>query len=169
MARSISCAVLLLLAAADAQAVEFGAGFRLGDPSGLTGKVFLTREHAIQFGVGFHPGYPGHGDPAYLPGPVLTIDWVYLIKRFGPASRKVWFGIHLGAGCALDFVAGDCYHDLLGKRACGTGILARMPVGLGLYIAKVRLEIFVEVVPAVRLLPSLAPALYLSGGARYFF
>ena len=149
---------------------EFGAGLRFGDPTGLTGKVWLDASSALQFGVGWHPGYPRYrGYVYYYPGPVVSADWVYSVTRFGPRSRKVWFGVHVGAGMALDFVAGHCYYDALGHRTCSMGVLARMPVALNFSIAKVRLEFFLEVTPAFRILPLFTPALYFSCGGRYYF
>ncbi|MEE8408631.1 MAG: hypothetical protein V3T05_03405, partial [Myxococcota bacterium] len=111
------------------------------------------------------------GNTYYPRGPTLSVDWVYQFARFGPKSPKVWFGTHIGAGVSFGFVSDDaCYYDaFINNRYCRNALTARMPIAFNVYLAKVRFEFFVEIIPGLRLAPLVQPTLSGSLGARYFF
>ena len=54
----ISLMVLILAASGALKAAErgFGVGFILGSPSGVTGKYFLNKSHAVDAGLGVAAG-----------------------------------------------------------------------------------------------------------------
>jgi len=145
----------------------FGLGFMVGDPTGLTGKLWVGRTNAIDFGLGFWGYGPdacaGRGLPCdrfgYHAGTVnadylwqsnivrgrAQLDW-----HIGAGGRSIWYG-----GCA-----GDCF-----------ALAARMPVGLDLMFANpAMLELFVELAPTLYFVPTLAD-LGVEGafGARFYF
>jgi hypothetical protein len=145
----------------------FGLGFMVGDPTGLTGKLWVARTNAIDFGVGFWGYGPdncaGHGLPCDHFGThagTLHADYLWqsnivrgpaqLDWHFGPGARTIWY-----SGCA-----GDCF-----------ALAARVPVGLDLMFANpAMLELFVELAPTLYFVPQLAD-LGVEGafGARFYF
>ncbi|MBI5511041.1 MAG: hypothetical protein HY903_19945 [Deltaproteobacteria bacterium] len=151
---------------------EFGLGLRLGDPTAFSGKLWLNGADALQVDFGWHTAYHSvpHTYYYYYAGPVLSVDWVHQVAHFGPASRKVWFGVHLGVGGTFDYVAPDsCYYDALGQHYCASAMTVHAPVAFNVYLAAVRLEFFAEVAPGLRILPGPAPSLIFSVGGRYYF
>ena len=145
---------------------KFGLGFMIGDPTGLSGKLWVSPTNAIDFGVGFW-GYGvcncGRGLPCdrfgYHAG-TLNVDYLWqsnivrgraqLDWHIGAGARSIWY-----SGCA-----GDC-----------VALAGRMPVGLDLMFANpAMLELFLELAPTLYVVPQLA-ALGVEGalGARFYF
>jgi hypothetical protein len=163
-------AVLLLGAARTASATEvgynrkFGLGFEIGDPTGITAKLWVAPTNAIDFGLGFwgygfddctagrpcnHFGYnDGTFNADYLWQSNIIRGQAQLDWHIGAGGRAVWYG-----GCA-----GNCF-------ALG----ARMPVGLDLMFANPAfLEVFFEIAPTLWVVPldfGVDGAL----GARFYF
>jgi hypothetical protein len=146
---------------------NFGLGVMVGDPAGLSAKLWVARANAIDFGLGFwgygpyncagrgvpcdHFGYHAgtlHADYLWQSNIVrgqAQLDW-----HIGAGGRFIWYG-----GCV-----GDC-----------SALAARMPVGLDLTFANpAALEIFLELAPTLYVVPQLAD-LGVEGafGARYYF
>ncbi len=165
----VAAAIVTAPSAARAQwnGHDFGMGLRFGDPTGITGKVWLDGHSAVQFDVGWVARYNRFG--YYSSAPALSFDWVYQFARFGPKSHKVWFGTHIGAGGSFGFVSDNCFWDSFGNKICKNALTARMPIAFNVYLAKPRFEFFVEIVPGLRLTPFLRPTLSGSLGARYYF
>jgi hypothetical protein len=160
-------------AAAQWKGHDFGLGLRLGDPSAVSGKFWLNADNAIQVDVGWHAAYR-HQETTYAnyyPWPFLSVDWVHQFARFGPASRRLWFATHIGAGGVFDYATSDCYYDAFGRSYCQPAASVHVPIAFNLYFSGVHFEIFVEVAPGLRFYPASAvyPTLSWSGGARYYF
>ena len=166
----VACSLFFAAAPAQAQwkASPFGIGGRIGDPSGVSIKYWLASKSALQFDVGWRAAYWRSGRGVYYPGPTLSVDWVFQIVNFAPRSPKVWFGVHIGAGGAFSFVD-ECYVDTLGYTYCSNALTARMPIAFNVYIRKVHIEAFAELVPGLRLTPRMRPTFAGSIGARYYF
>ena len=169
---AISCLVLTI-GIGEAYATEVGGarrlglGFAVGEPTSLVGKYFLSSVNAIDFGIAFArfrrrncvagPGYrcerfgyfSVNGD--YLWEDVLARD------RF----RLDW---HIGPGARLS-VSDDYYgysEEVL--------IFARMPVGLDFTFQRPEfLEVFVEIAPALLLLPAIDLGIEAFVGVRFYF
>jgi hypothetical protein len=163
--------VLLFGAARTANATEvgysrkFGLGFEIGDPTGLTAKLWVAPTNAIDFGLGFwgygfddcaagHPcsqfGYHnGTFNADYLWQSNLIRGQAQLDWHIGAGGRAVWFG-----GCT-----GDCF-------ALG----ARMPVGLDLMFANPAfLEVFFELAPIFYVVPNFDFNVEGALGVRFYF
>jgi hypothetical protein len=150
---------------------DFGLGLRFGDPTSLSGKYWLSTDDALQFDLGWHAAYHRQTTTYlyYYPGPALSLDWVHKFAHFGPASRRVWFGAHIGVGGTLDFATSDCYYDAFDNRYCRSAATVHVPVALNVYLAGVRLEFFAELAPGLRFYPPLDITMSFSLGARYYF
>jgi hypothetical protein len=147
-------AALFALGAAPAQAEKtFGIGVILGDPSGLTGKVFLNENHALDFGLG-----DPLGKGFYLYG-----DYLLHFPGVFPPSE---FSFYLGAGAGFHRWEKD-------NRGRGDDeenrLEARLPVGLEYMTQKVPLGLFVELAPALRISPDMEFEFRGGLGARYYF
>ena len=125
--------LLLTLVGRPAHATEvgttrtFGLGFALGDPMALVGKVFIDRDNAVDFGVGFFNLWNrchrengarvcgGFGSSVTFHADYL---WQFEIVR----GRKAKLDWHIGAGGRLWIADHDDNQDL--------AIAGRMPVAI---------------------------------------
>lgn len=118
----------------------FGIGLELGEPSGLTGKVFVSDNAALDFGVGYIYRHYYYGDGLHLYGDVL----------FHPVSLASAepFELPLYIGFGFRFWDFDyCY-----ERVCtygGSAVGLRVPIGLSFDFNNVPIEIFMQLVPVV--------------------
>jgi hypothetical protein len=146
---------------------KFGLGFMVGDPTGLTAKLWVAPTNAIDFGAGFW-GYgfdncAGHGLPCNHFGDhagTFNADYLWQSNIVRGRAQLDW---HIGAGARTIWYsgcAGDCF-----------ALAARMPVGLDLMFANpAMLELFLELAPTLYVVPQLAD-LGVEGafGARLYF
>ncbi len=117
----------------------FGLGLELGQPTGLTGKYFLSDSNALDFGVGYIYHNRWYGED----GVHLYLD--YLWHPFSLVSAQAFelpFFIGVG-GRFWDF-------DYCDARVCGYGGSAvgiRVPRGIAVDFNEVPLDIALNIVP----------------------
>ena len=164
---------LLSAAATTAEATEvgagrnFGLGFAVGTPTSIVGKAFLGGENALDFGLGFwrygrdcwedSRGRHCHGDGFNR----LSIngDYLWQDNLAQGSARLDW---HIGGGARL-WLFDDYYND-------SVALAARMPVGLDMTFPKPSfLEIFLELAPALYIVPGVNLDIEAFVGARFYF
>jgi hypothetical protein len=161
MARCLAVLVFVLVAvgaSGAAKATEvgygrnFGLGFILGNPTGLSAKWWLGGTNALDFGLGFYGYGYGYGwcnnnnnNCANGGYQAVSIHSDYLWQS-NLVKGKAQLDWHLGVGGRVDFV-GDRYSG-------GVGLAVRGPIGLDLMFTNPSfLEIFFEIAPAVYFVP----------------
>jgi len=147
--RKIFLIGILLLAfsvSSNAQEKGWGAGIIIGNPTGLSAKLWTGGNNAFQFGLAW--SFSGNSS--------LLLQADYLWHFSGIAVSEGKLPIYAGAGIRLKF------NDDL-----GLGI--RIPVGLDYMFANTPLDIFLEVVPVVKLTPSTGFDVDAGVGIRYWF
>jgi len=130
-----------------AQDRGFGLGIILGEPTGVSGKLWTTGENAFDFAAAWSFQGDGHL--------LLQADYVWHMFRLIPVSEgKLPFYVGVGGEIVLadDPVVG-----------------VRVPVGLDYLFAKAPVDIFLEIVPILRLAPSTDFDLAGGVGVRYWF
>lgn len=169
----ISFCLCGLVEPAQAQSTQhpLGVGLQLGDPAAFTAKLWLTNENALQFFAGWHYVRRYYTNHYYYGAPTFAVDWVHQFGRFGPAHKKVSFGVHLGVGGSLDWIPNRCYVNAFGREFCdGPLATVRMPVALNIYFQKIRLEPYAELMPGIGFIPfPFFFTLYGGVGVRYYF
>jgi hypothetical protein len=179
MKRVILLAALLFAAVAInpgmAQATEvgtsrtFGLGVQLFEPTALIGKLFLDRNDALDFGVGFwgygrcydNNGnhYACNAGNQYFS---FHFDYLYEENIVDTAVRLDW---HVGAGGRMAF---NSYYNNSGRH--DVAIFARVPVGLDLGVRRPRwLEVYLEIAPGLWIFPPLTFDIDVGLGARAYF
>lgn len=143
---------------ASAKASRFGLGVVLGDPTGLTGKYWLSRTRAIDGAMAWDLDDSDS----------LVFQTTYLL--YHPAALKLdHVGLDFYYGVGLKFVWHDHenhhgHHDhddfMLGPR---------VPVGLSYIFKKSRIQLFGELSVTLHLVESTDVDLGFGLGARYFF
>ena len=146
----------------------FGLGLELGEPTGLTGKLFLQPDQAIDFGVGdiYHHYYGGDG---------LHLYFDYLWHPVSLASTEAFeLPFYVGVGARTWFFDYNCPNGpgnvCNGAEAFGI----RVPLGVSFDLNNVPLDIFIQLVPTLDFFRDYAPHnVYLdvdfSIGIRYWF
>lgn len=152
-----------MAATGSAQSSGFGLGFMLGDPTGLSAKLWLSDgERALDFGLawGVYGRYVHlHSDYLFHNTSLISVSKGQMALYYGPGIRvRSWSG-------GRYWYRGK-WEDYDGSRV---GIGARFPVGLDYMFEGAPVDIFMELVPSLDLTPSTAFDLDAALGARYWF
>jgi hypothetical protein len=151
---------------------SFGLGLMLGDPTGLTAKLWVGRTNALDFGVGFW-GY-GVNDRCFQDANGNTVctspgvhngsfhmDYLWQSNIVRSSAQLDW---HIGAGGRAVFWGGGCVNSCV-------NIIARAPVvGLDLMFTNPGwLELFFEIAPAFYIVPPIYFDVEGGIGVRFYF
>jgi hypothetical protein len=148
-----------------ATARPLGLGVILGDPTGLTGKVWTGSQSAIDFGLAF-----SFGD--YM---LIYADYLYHFPgAFGQSSNFARdLTPYLGIGGLIAFSTDGRYRDDRGvvfrNTNSSVGLGLRIPLGLEWRAPDVPIGVFVELVPGISLVPNTSGFLQGGIGARFYF
>jgi hypothetical protein len=152
--------VIALLGAAQAAHSQgrFGAGFVVGDPSGLAWNYRIDRSNAVAGAVGFGP-YDRYR---------LHADYLWTTRPFQEKS----LGFHYGMGAAVGF-GRRAYVIVDGQRRYyipddGPGLGIRGVAGLSYTIPDTPLDIFLEAAPMVVVTPGYGSGIDLGLGMRIY-
>ncbi len=151
--------MVLLVKPIDAQNGGLGIGLIIGEPTGLSMKLWTTKVNAFDFGLGVSIGgdrisYKGHYDN----GNRIHLHMDYLWHSFNAIKSAERFPLYYGLG--VRFNTGGGYDESIGIRGVlGIAWLPRSPP----------LDIFVELVPVLQLTSSTGFGIDAGCGVRYFF
>ena len=126
------------------KAGDAGAGLIVGNPTGVTGKLWLTNSSALDAGLGFSTRFAVYGD-------YLWHSWMVLPQP-KEGRLPVYFGLGLQA---------RTFHD--------AELGVRVVAGAAYWLPKNPVELFVEFVPVFRLTPGASLGLDAGLGLRYYF
>ena len=136
-----------------AQDKGFGAGFVLGDPSGLSTKFWVAEDHALQLGIKWSWG----GSLYHSKGMMINADYIWHFTEIHVSSGKL--PIYVGVGSQVRF-------DENGDKSW---FGARVPVGIAYQFESIPIDIFFEVVPIYEFSSSKDFIVDAGIGARYYF
>ncbi|MBZ0178606.1 MAG: hypothetical protein K8F36_04880 [Melioribacteraceae bacterium] len=132
-----------------AQDIGFGAGLMLGEPTGLSGKYWLDKTNAIDFGLGI---------AIFEDAVRMTFHADYLYHNWNLVETNFVMPIYYGFGARFRFREG---------RNGSFGI--RGVLGATLFLKEEPVDIFFEIAPAFRLFPNTALDFDFALGGRYYF
>ena len=143
----------------------FGLGVILYEPTGLTGKYFMTSDQALDFHIGLDGLGNDHGDEVGF-----YVDYLF---HFDMGVNTPYFAmpLYLGPGGALIFDDDDRYCT---KWECydrdeDLYLMARMPLGLSFLFTRFGGEAFIELALQMLLIPDIDLDLDAALGFRYYF
>lgn len=132
----------------------FGLGIVLGEPSGLTAKLFFSRSSAFQLHVGYGFGPHGYGRL------VVTGDYLFHFMGALPPIRRAGRLVpYVGIGGRLGIRDNEHGNALLGVR---------VPLGMSFFL-NAPLEIFAEVAIGIGIIPETVGIVDGGLGARFYF
>lgn len=163
MKRILPFLLVLITFQIKAQNSGFGLGFVLGEPTGISGKYWISGDKALVFGLAWglwHGGFIHiHGDYLFHKMELITVSKGKLPLYFGPGLRiRSWNNggyWHRGR-----------YYDEKNSRV---DIGVRFPVGLAYLFDGAPVDIFMEIVPTLDLVPATGLEFDFGIGARYWF
>jgi hypothetical protein len=126
------------------KAGSVGAGVVLGNPTGVTGKVWIDGRQAVDVGLGYSTELAVYGD-------YLWHEWKTLPQ---PAEGRL--PIYLGLGAQV-------------RNMPSLELGIRTVAGAAYWLPRSPVEIFLEVVPVFRLTPGQSVGLDAGLGLRYYF
>ncbi|HVZ35697.1 MAG TPA: hypothetical protein VG963_24895 [Polyangiaceae bacterium] len=144
---------------------DFGLGFAFGSPTSIVGKYFVGDDNALDFGLGFwRYGWNCNvpDDPSfchdYHAFSRISLNADYLWQDGIVAGRAANLDWHIGAGGRVWLGGGDF------------ALAARMPIGLDLTFRKPSfLEVFLELAPALYIVPGIDLDIEAFLGVRFYF
>ncbi len=144
---TVMIAVSLFAGSAGATRDEFGLGIILGEPTGISGKLWTSATTAVDGAIAWSFGNQD----------ALHLHADYLMHRFDLIHvDQGRMAVHFGLGARLKFDDDDSF-----------GI--RFPIGLTYLVANSPLDIFLEVVPLLDIVPDTDFNPNAAIGVRYFF
>lgn len=126
-----------------------GLGLMLGEPSGLAGKYWFNENNALDFGIG--TGFLGDNS-----GASFHADYLYHINDLIKWKYKSTF--YYGFGLRMRFPAGS-----------STTIGVRGVAGIMMIVKNLPIDVFFELAPSFRLLPTTGLDFDIAIGGRYYF
>ncbi|UCE67996.1 MAG: hypothetical protein JSU85_01990 [Candidatus Zixiibacteriota bacterium] len=147
---AVSATILISATASAAENSDFGLGIILGEPTGISGKLWTGGNSAVDGAV----AWSMHNSAS------LHLHADYLVHSF--SSRSVEKGrlpIYYGVGGRIKFSENN-NDNFIGVRA---------PVGIEYLFETAPVDIFFEIVPILNLAPDTDFDLNAAVGARYFF
>jgi hypothetical protein len=143
-----------------AQRGPFGAGIIVGEPTGLSAKLWISHATAIDFGIGWSIGGDRIGTPdvGYDGSSRIHFHMDYLLHMFNLFGANERYPFYCGIGGR--FNTGGGYNDFTAIRFV-TG-LAWMP-------AESPIDIFIEFVPSFQFSSRSEFTIDSGFGARYYF
>jgi hypothetical protein len=143
---------------------NFGLGFQIGEPTAITAKAFVGGAHAFDFGLGF--GGCGNGN-AYRCGNVnhnfsVHMDYLYEENIVNATNRLDWYAGFGGRVITSAYGSNNLGHDVV--------VLARVPIGLAVTFRRPSfLEAYLEIAPAIVIVPPLDFTIDVGLGVRAYF
>jgi hypothetical protein len=142
------CVVLFVMVSTGAaQGTGFGLGISIGEPTGLSGKQWLSTDRAIDGGIAW--SFRGEG---YFH---LHADYLWHFSSLGNPPVRILPYVGIGGR--------------LGARSGDAVIGVRIPVGLVYLPRGAPIDLFVELAPILDLAPATEMEFDGSIGIRYFF
>lgn len=158
----VGCALLTTEAAAGpGGGGDFGLGLIIGEPTGLSGKLWLDNAHAVDFLLAFSFD-DDHDDN--LRRLVFGADYLFHFDVFKP--RSVELPLYAGIGGKFVFFDNDRGRF---DNDDDFGLAVRIPLGISLLLKSAPLEFFLEIVPGLFIIPSTNADLDGGIGARFYF
>ena len=151
--------MIILSKPIEAQDRGFGLGVILGEPTGISAKLWTSKENAFDFGLGWSVGgdritYKGNYDG----GSRVHFHMDYLWHSFNAIRSSERFPLYYGIGGQFNSGAG--YDASFGVR----GVF-----GIAWFPHSTPIDVFIEIVPVFQVTPSAGLGFDAGLGARYFF
>ena len=154
----LACTLALALGVAPsaAHAGPIGVGVIAGEPTGISLKFWTDRVHAVDAAIGWSLS----GDSS------VQLHADYLWHNFGlvrPSGVEGRFPVYYGVGARLDTGHEHQGHDTDERFG------VRVPIGIAWVATSAPIDVFVEIVPVLDLIPDTDLGVGAAIGVRFWF
>jgi hypothetical protein len=151
---STALALLFIFTAHQSQAQQrpFGVGIILGEPTGISAKLWTSHDNAFDFALGWTAF--NHKNS----GSSIHIHADYLWHAFNALTTSQTLPVYYGIGGRFNGGSGN-----------ETSFAVRGVFGLAWMPRSVPIDVFLEVAPSLELTPSVGFGIDAAIGARYYF
>lgn len=133
---------------------NIGFGIMLGEPTGLSAKIWNRQTVAIDGGAAW----------SFVGGKYFQIHSDLLLHNFNLFKVETGrMALFYGIGARVKFGSTEAGESL------GTVVSLRVPIGISYEFEKTPVELFIEVVPMLDLVPSTEVGMAGAVGFRYYF
>ena len=139
---------MCIAACARAQDKGFGIGIIVGEPTGISGKYWLSEKNAVDGGLAW----------SFIKGGSLHLHADYLWHLFNKIQTSQRIPVYFGIGGRMKFRSGENAH--VGVRIVG---------GVDWFLDDAPIDVFVELAPVMDLIPATELGLNGGIGVRFFF
>jgi hypothetical protein len=152
--------IILTAAPVSGQDNGFGLGLILGEPTGLSAKLWTSNTNAFDFGLGLSVGGDriSNRNHIYNDNGRIHFHMDYLWHAFNAISSTERFPLYYGLGAR--FNSGGGYDESIGIR----GVF-----GIAWFPHSTPIDVFLELVPVLQLTSSTGFGIDAGVGVRYFF
>lgn len=156
----ITLCLFLAVQVSHAQERSFGLGVIIGEPTGLSAKLWTSSTNAFDFGLGWSIGGDriGNYKGNYEGGSRVHFHMDYLWHSFEAIHSSERFPLYYGFGGRINSGAG---YD--------ASVAVRGVIGIAWLPRNTPIDIFLELAPSLQLTSSTGFAIDAGFGARYFF
>jgi len=156
----IASGLLFAVQGGVAQERPFGLGVMLGEPTGISAKLWTSSANAFDFGLGWSVGGDriGKYDGYYSGGSRVHFHMDYLWHSFDVIHSSERFPLYYGLGGRINSGAG------YSSSAAIRGVF-----GIAWLPRETNIDVFLELAPSLQLSPSSGFGLDAAIGVRYFF
>ena len=157
---TMALGLFLLTQVSVAQERTFGLGVIIGEPTGISAKLWTSTANAFDFGLGWSVGGDriGRYSGTYTGGSRVHLHMDYLWHAFNAIHSSERFPLYYGIGGRLN--SGGGYRSSFAVR----GVL-----GIAWLPRETPIDVFLEIAPSLQLTPSTGFGIDAGLGARYFF
>ena len=156
----IALCLFLAVQGSFAQARGFGLGVIIGEPTGISAKLWTSPVNALDFGLGWSIGGDriGKHEEDYDGGSRVHFHMDYLWHSFEAIRSSERFPLYYGIGGRIN--SGGGYDATVAIRGV---------IGIVWLPHNTPIDIFLELVPALQIVPSTGFGIDAGIGVRYFF
>jgi len=156
----LTICLTMFISKTTAQDRSFGMGIMLGEPTGLSAKLWTSSTTAFDFGVGLSIGGDriGVANVYYNGDNRVHLHFDYLLHAFNAVGSTDEYPIYYGMG--VRFNTGGGYYNSLAVR---------FVLGLAWMPHDTPIDMFIEFVPSLQLTSEPAFAMDSAVGLRYYF
>ena len=156
----IALCLFLAVQGSVAQNRNFGLGVIIGEPTGISAKLWTSPDNAFDFGFGWSVGGDrvGRYNGYYDGGSRVHFHMDYLWHSFDAIRSSERFPLYYGIGGRINSGAG---YD--------ASVAVRGVLGIAWMPHNTPIDVFLELVPSLQLTSSTGFGIDAGFGARYFF
>jgi hypothetical protein len=156
----ITLLLFILASVTIAQERRFGLGVIIGEPTGISAKLWISPVNALDFGLGWSMGGDrvGNYKGGFDGGSRVHFHMDYLWHWFDAIHSSERFPLYTGVGGRINTGAG---YD---ASAAVRGVL-----GIAWLPRQTPIDVFIELVPSLQIVPSTGFGIDAGLGARFFF